>query len=75
MKRIRITHHSRYFYRKPVVFDLHRAMLRPREGHDVHIAASRLEISPSATVRWLRDIYAIRSRFSHLENPPGSCRC
>jgi transglutaminase-like putative cysteine protease len=57
MKRIRITHHTRYFYREPVVFHPHRAMLRPREGHDVHIAASRLEIVPSANVRWLRDIY------------------
>ena len=57
MKRIRITHHTRYFYREPVVFHPHRAMLRPREGDDVHIAASRLEIVPSANVRWLRDIY------------------
>jgi hypothetical protein len=32
-------------------------MFRPREGHEVHIASSRLEIAPSATVRWLRDIY------------------
>ena len=32
-------------------------MLRPREGHDLHIAASRVEIEPAADVRWLRDIY------------------
>jgi hypothetical protein len=57
MKRIRITHHTRYLYSEPVVFHPHRAMFRPREGHEVHIASSRLEIAPSATVRWLRDIY------------------
>jgi len=30
-------------------------MLRPREGHDVRIESSRLEISPQATVKWYRD--------------------
>lgn len=57
MKRIRITHSTAYHYRFPVKFGPHRAILRPREGHDVHIAASRLEIEPAANVRWVRDIY------------------
>src|SRR5262245_40789713 len=57
MKRIRIIHHTEYHYREPVTFGPHRALLRPREGHDVHIASSRLEIEPQADVRWLRDIY------------------
>jgi transglutaminase-like putative cysteine protease len=57
MKRMRIIHHSRYIYREPVVFHPHRAMLRPREGHDVHIATSTLQITPAASVRWVRDIY------------------
>ena len=57
MKRMRIIHHSRYIYREPVVFHPHRAMLRPREGHDVHIAESTLQVTPAANVRWVRDIY------------------
>jgi len=32
-------------------------MLRPREGHDLHIESSRLKIEPKANVRWLRDVY------------------
>ncbi len=56
MKRIRITHRTEYHYNQPVSFGPHRGMLRPREGHDVHIANSRLEIEPKATVRWVRDI-------------------
>jgi transglutaminase-like putative cysteine protease len=32
-------------------------LLRPREGHDLHIAGSRLKIEPVAEVRWVRDIY------------------
>ena len=31
--------------------------MRPREGHDLQIVAAKLEITPQAHVRWLRDIY------------------
>jgi hypothetical protein len=37
MKRIRIIHNTQYHYRQPATFGPHRAMLRPREGHDVHM--------------------------------------
>lgn len=57
MKRIRITHRTEYHYHEPVEFGPHRALLRPREGHDLHIASSRLEVAPDASVRWYRDIY------------------
>jgi transglutaminase-like putative cysteine protease len=56
MKRIRITHRTEYFYNQPIRFGPHRAMMRPREGHDVRIVSARVEIEPTATVRWLRDI-------------------
>jgi transglutaminase-like putative cysteine protease len=57
MKRIRLNHVTEYHYHKVVDFGPHRAMLRPREGHDLHIASSKLEIEPKAEVRWVRDIY------------------
>src|SRR5215475_9779356 len=57
MKRIRIVHETQYHYNQPVKFGPHRALLRPREGHDVHISRSRLSVAPAAAVRWLRDIY------------------
>ena len=57
MKRIRIVHRTEYHYNQPVTFGPHRAMMRPREGHDVHIVRGRLDVEPTATVRWLRDIY------------------
>ena len=37
MKQIRIVHQTEYHYHLPVKLGPHRAMLRPREGHDVHI--------------------------------------
>ena len=58
MKRIRIIHKTEYHYNQPVTFGPHRAMMRPREGHDVHIVRGRLDVAPAATVRWLRDIYS-----------------
>jgi transglutaminase-like putative cysteine protease len=57
MKRIRILHRTEYFYNQPVKFDQHRALMRPREGHDVHIVRGAIDIAPKAQVRWLRDIY------------------
>jgi len=56
MKRIRITHLTEYFYRESVQFGVHRALMRPREGYDLHIVAGRLLITPNSTVRWLRDL-------------------
>ncbi|MFN0129375.1 MAG: transglutaminase N-terminal domain-containing protein [Verrucomicrobiales bacterium] len=57
MKRIHILHRTVYYYRQPVVFGPHRALMRPREGHDLQIVGGRFEIEPAAEVRWLRDIY------------------
>lgn len=56
MKRIRIIHHTEYHYSEPVTFGQHRALMRPREGHEVRIVNAVVEIQPTARVRWLRDI-------------------
>ena len=56
MKPIRIIHETQYFYSQPVQFGPHRVLMRPREGHDLRIVGSRIEIEPKASVRWLRDI-------------------
>ena len=47
MKRIRIRHLTQYLFSEAVEFSEHRLLLRPREGHDVRIASSRLEVSPA----------------------------
>ncbi len=55
--KIRIQHRTTYHYHEPVTFGQHRIMVRPREGHDLHIESSVLEISPPAhTIRWMRDV-------------------
>lgn len=57
MKRIRIIHRTEYHYHSEVSFGPHQVMLRPREGHDLHIDDARLQVEPATQVRWLRDIY------------------
>ncbi len=32
-------------------------MLRPREGHDIHIEQSMLEVTPRHHIHWIRDVY------------------
>ncbi|MDP4645248.1 MAG: transglutaminase family protein [Opitutales bacterium] len=57
MKRIRIYHLTEYQFSQPVELTEHKLLLRPREGHDIRVASSRLDVSPKHTVKWYRDIY------------------
>jgi len=57
MRRIRIDHSTRYSYPQEVTLLAHRLHLRPREGHDIRIESSRLDISPAFDIRWQRDVY------------------
>src|ERR1700744_6528544 len=54
--KIRIQHRTTYNYLEPVQFGQHKILVRPREGHDVHIESSVLEISPAHTIHWMRDV-------------------
>lgn len=55
MKKIRIIHNTEYHYHEPVSFGPHRAMLRPREGHDLYIVKGSLKTEPQAHIRWVWD--------------------
>jgi transglutaminase-like putative cysteine protease len=57
MQRLRITHLTEYQYGSPVTLLPHRLLLRPREGHDVHIETSKLDIAPAHTIKWHRDVF------------------
>jgi transglutaminase-like putative cysteine protease len=74
MKRIRIIHKTEYSYNQPVTFNPHRALMRPREGHDVHIVRAAVDITPRATVRWLRDIYDNAIAIVAFEEPSDTLR-
>lgn len=57
MHRIRIQHITEYLFSRPVTLNQHQLLVRPREGHDVRIESSRLEISPEYHIKWFRDVF------------------
>lgn len=57
MERLRIEHVTEYRFHGLVTLNAHRLILRPREGHDVRIESSRLDISPSHQIIWHRDVF------------------
>ena len=57
MQRLRIKHRTEYLFPAQVTLNTHRLLLRPREGHDVRIESSKLEIIPAYNIKWLRDVF------------------
>lgn len=57
MRRLKINHITEYRFSSPVTLQPHRLLLRPREGHDLRIVSSKLDISPAHQVRWHRDVF------------------
>jgi transglutaminase-like putative cysteine protease len=56
MQRYKILHRTYYNFSTLVRLEPHALRLRPREGHELRIESSSLEITPSATLRWYRDV-------------------
>jgi transglutaminase-like putative cysteine protease len=56
MQRFKILHHTYYNFSATVQLEPHTLLLRPREGHELRIESSTLEITPPASLRWHRDV-------------------
>jgi transglutaminase-like putative cysteine protease len=54
---LNVVHRTLYRYSAPVSFGPHRLMMRPRDSHDLRLLDTRLSIQPSASVRWLHDVF------------------
>ncbi len=58
MPLLTIHHKTEYRYVHPVAFGEHRIMLRPRDGHDLRVLASHLDIVPRPmSLRWIHDVF------------------
>ena len=57
MSCLRIVHETTYRYKEPVRFGPHRLVLRPREGHDLHVEEMTVQISPDYDLEWSRDVF------------------
>lgn len=55
MHRLKISHLTEYRFPAPVTLQTHHLLLRPREGPEIHIESSALDISPAPKVTWHRD--------------------
>ena len=58
MPLLTINHKTVYRYDRPVAFGEHRIMLRPRDGHDLRVLSSNLDIAPQPMrLRWIHDVF------------------
>ncbi|MBQ74987.1 MAG: cysteine protease [Gammaproteobacteria bacterium] len=55
MRRFKLFHETIYDFDSEVTLGPHRLLIRPREGHDIRIESSTLNITPNAIVKWHRD--------------------
>jgi hypothetical protein len=52
-----VRHTTVYRYSRPVRLGDHRLMLRPRDSHDLRLIQTNLNLSPSASIRWIHDVF------------------
>jgi transglutaminase-like putative cysteine protease len=69
MRRLKIVHRTYYNFAGTVQLAPHRLLLRPREGHSVHIESSTLKTTPTATLHWLRDAYDNSVAIADFDTP------
>ena len=54
---LHVRHTTTYRYSRPVRLGDHRLMLRPRDSHDLRLISTNLNLSPSASIRWMHDVF------------------
>jgi len=54
---LKIAHRTIYRYRRPVSFNSHRLMLRPRESRDLRLVSNEVTIDPPAALTWSQDVF------------------
>ena len=71
---VTIRHTTVYSYANPVQFGDHRMMFRPRDSHDLRVLETGLEISPTASVRWLHDVFGNSIAIASFGEPASELR-
>jgi len=74
LKVLSVQHTTTYRYRRPVRFGEHRAMLRPRDSHDLRLLNTALVISPTAKVRWYHDVFSNSVMIASFEEEASELR-
>ena len=74
LTRLTVKHTTVYRYARPVLFEEHRLMFRPRDSHDMRLLSTRLRITPSAQVRWLHDVFGNSIAIASFAEPAAELR-
>jgi transglutaminase-like putative cysteine protease len=74
MTRLEVRHVTTYRYARPVAFGPHRAMLRPRDSHDLKLRSATLAVSPPAEVRWVYDVFGNSITLLEFTQPAAELR-
>ena len=69
-----VEHQTTYRYAKPVTFNEHRMMCRPRDSHDLRLLDTSLSISPPAKIRWLHDVFGNSIAIASFSEPAAELR-
>jgi transglutaminase-like putative cysteine protease len=73
MPLLTIHHKTEYRYDRPVGFGEHRVMLRPRDGHDLRVLSSELEIVPKpSSLRWIHDVFGNSVAIANFDTKSNS---
>jgi len=64
-----VRHTTIYRYRRPVRLGDHRLMLRPRDSHDLRLIQTNLNLSPSASIRWIHDVFGNSIAIASFSQP------
>jgi len=64
-----VLHRTTRRYANQVNFGEHRLMMRPRDSHDLRLIETRLSIWPSATVRWIHDVFGNSVALASFRGP------
>jgi transglutaminase-like putative cysteine protease len=71
---LNVRHTTTYRYSRPVVLGDHRLMLRPRDSHDLRLIKTNLTFSPSASIRWLYDVFGNSVAIASFSEPSAELR-
>ena len=69
-----VRHLTVYRYRRPVTFNEHRLMFRPRDSHDMRLIETRLKISPTAQIRWFHDVFGNSTAIAGFDDGAAELR-
>ena len=74
MTLLEVHHTTVYRYARPVRLGPHRAMLRPRDSHDLKLRSATLIIAPAAQLSWIHDVFGNSVTLLEFAEPAAELR-